>query len=328
MVLRIISFIIPFIMLFIGFGVGNIEDNNVLFGVKFPKIEDIENIWRKYKKLFRIYFIIFWAISTLIIIIINSLVRESYAPLMMILTVIIDGIIIIAIHYIINSKLKVLKHRENLDKLIYTDKSFVDRKSGETLTVNDSDYVFGIFYFKPKDSSFFVERRNGKGLTINWGNIIGKCIGIAIVLSIVVGVSAIAYSVTSLNNATTLNLVLENENVVISGTFGELLPYKEMTSVQYLDSIPKVEMELDGVGSGDSYFGIYYIDGVGRAKLYVEDIHKPVVEIITNGYLPVYINYDRLSSTQWLYNSVTSRRNNVLQGLSYGIDSSSATLSS
>ena len=311
MLLRVVSFIIPFVMLFIGFEICNLDDNNVLLGIKFPKIQEVPIALKEYKKLFRAYLVIFWAIINSIIMVVNISVREGYIPLMIILTIIIDGIIIIFVHYIINTKLKALKHREGWEKLIYNTPTFVDRKSGESLTVDDSDYIFGIFYFKPKDSSFLVAKRNGKGININWGNIIGKSIGIAIIVAIIACVSSVAYISISLNNTTTLNLVLENENVVINGTYGELLPYKEMTTVEYLDKIPKVEMNLDGVKSGNSYFGIYYIEGVGRAKLYVEDINEPVVKILTNGYLPVYINYQKLSSTQWLYNSVGSRRNNI-----------------
>ena len=311
MLLRVVSFIIPFVMLFIGFEICNLDDNNVLLGVKFPKIQEVPIALKEYKKLFRAYLVIFWAIINSIIMVVNISVREGYIPLMIILTIIIDGIIIIFVHYIINTKLKALKHREGWEKLIYNNPTFVVRKSGESLTVYDSDYIFGIFYFKPKDSSFLVAKRNGKGININWGNIIGKCIGIAIIIAIIACVSSVAYISISLNNTTTLNLVLENENVVINGTYGELLPYKEMTTVEYLDKIPKVEMNLDGVKSGNSYFGIYYIEGVGRAKLYVEDINEPVVKILTNGYLPVYINYQKLSSTQCLYNSVGSRRNNI-----------------
>ena len=311
MLLRVVSFIIPCVMLFIGFEICNLDDNNVLLGVKFPKIQEVPIALREYKKLFRAYLVIFWAIINSIIMVVNISVREGYIPLMIILTIIIDGIIIIFVHYIINTKLKALKHREGWEKLIYNNPTFIDRKSGESLIVDDSDYIFGIFYFKPKDSSFLVAKRNGKGININWGNIIGKCIGIAIIVAIIACVSSVAYISISLNNTTTLNLVLENENVVINGTYGELLPYKEMTTVEYLDKIPKVEMNLDGVKSGNSYFGIYYIEGVGRAKLYVEDINEPVVKILTNGYLPVYINYQKLSSTQWLYNSVGSRRNNI-----------------
>lgn len=311
MLLRVVSFIIPFVMLFIGFEICNLDDNNVLLGIKFPKIQEVPIALKEYKKLFRAYLVIFWAIINSIIMVVNISVREGYIPLMIILTIIIDGIIIIFVHYIINTKLKALKYREGWEKLIYNNPTFVDRKSGESLTVDDSDYIFGIFYFKPKDSSFLVAKRNGKGININWGNIIGKSIGIAIIVAIIACVSSVAYISISLNNTTTLNLVLENENVVINGTYGELLPYKEMTTVEYLDKIPKVEMNLDGVKSGNSYFGIYYIEGVGRAKLYVEDINEPVVKILTNGYLPVYINYQKLSSTQWLYNSVGSRRNNI-----------------
>lgn len=311
MLLRVVSFIIPFVMLFIGFEICNLDDNNVLLGIKFPKIQEVPIALKEYKKMFRAYLVIFWAIINSIIMVVNISVREGYIPLMIILTIIIDGIIIIFVHYIINTKLKALKHREGWEKLIYNNPTFVDRKSGESLTVDDSDYIFGIFYFKPKDSSFLVAKRNGKGININWGNIIGKSIGIAIIVAIIACVSSVAYISISLNNTTTLNLVLENENVVINGTYGELLPYKEMTTVEYLDKIPKVEMNLDGVKSGNSYFGIYYIEGVGRAKLYVEDINEPVVKILTNGYLPVYINYQKLTSTQWLYNSVGSRRNNI-----------------
>ena len=311
MLLRVVSFIIPFVMLFIGFEICNLDDNNVLLGIKFPKIQEVPIALKEYKKLFRAYLVIFWAIINSIIMVLTISVREGYLPLMIILTIIIDRIIIIFVHYIINTKLKALKHREGWEKLIYNNPTFVDRKSGESLTVDDSDYIFGIFYFKPKDSSFLVAKRNGKGININWGNIIGKSIGIAIIVAIIACVSSVAYISISLNNTTTLNLVLENENVVINGTYGELLPYKEMTTVEYLDKIPKVEMNLDGVKSGNSYFGIYYIEGVGRAKLYVEDINEPVVKILTNGYLPVYINYQKLSSTQWLYNSVGSRRNNI-----------------
>lgn len=317
MMTKIILFIIPFIMLFIGFGVGNLEDDNVILGVKFPDVKEIHDVSNKYKKMFRIYFVIFWAIINSIIIVIDILVRDGYIPLMIILTIIIDGIIIIGVHYIINSKLKALKSREGWEDLIHNKNAFVDRKSGESLTVDDSDYVFGIFYFKPKDSSLLVTRRNGKGITLNWGNVIGKWIGIAIIVAIIACVSSVTYISVSLNNATTLNLVLENENMVISGRYGDLLPYKEMTTVEYLNKIPKVQMELNGVESGDSYFGIYDVEGVGRAKLYVENTNEPVVEIIANGYLPVYINYNRLSSTQWLYNSVSSRRNNILQDLNY-----------
>lgn len=328
MLLRIISLIIPFIMLFIGLGIGMLGEDNVFFGVKFPNLDEIQEIFKKYKRLFIIYFVVSWGIVNAFIIGMNIFISEYYIPLMIILTIIIDGVIIIAVHSGINSRLKVLKHREGWKNLIYNNKTFVDKKSKLELTVDDDDYLFGIFYYKPKDSSFFVEKRNGKGMTINLGNIIGKIIAIAVVVVIIGGIVASTYASISLSNATSLNLVLENENVVVSGTFGELLPYKEMTSVEYLDKIPKVEMKLDGVQVGTKYFGIYDIEGVGKAKLYVENINEPVVKIVTNGYLPVYINYNRLSSTQWLYNSVVSRRNNILQSLGSNTTQSSITLSS
>lgn len=330
MLLRIISLIIPFIMLFIGLGIGMLGEDNIFFGVKFPKLDEIQDIFKKYKRLFIIYFVVSWVVINPFIIDMNIFISEYYIPLMIILTIIIDGIIIIAVHSIINSKLKALKHREGWKNLIYNNKTFIDRKSKLELTVDDDDYLFGIFYYKPKDSSFFVEKRNGKGMTINLGNIIGKIIAITVIVVIIVGVAVSTYSSISLSNATSLNLVLENENVVVSGTFGELLPYKEMTSVEYLDKIPKIEMKLDGVQVGTKYFGIYDVEGVGKAKLYVENVNEPVVKIVANGYLPVYINYSRLSSTQWLYNSIVSRRSGVLEGLSTTTDSTtdSTTISS
>ncbi|MDO4535913.1 MAG: DUF5808 domain-containing protein [Clostridium perfringens] len=283
----------------------------MFFGVKFPKLDEIQDIFKKYKRLFTIYFVVSWIVVNAFIIGINIFIGEYYIPLIIILTIIIDGIIIIAIHSVINSRLKVLKHREGWQQLIYNNKTFIDKKNKLELTVDDDDYLFGIFYYKPKDSSFFVERRNGKGMTINLGNIIGKIIAVVIIAVIIIGVAASTYASISLSNATSLNLVLENENVVVSGTFGELLPYKEMTSVQYLDKVPKVEMKLDGVQVGSKYFGFYDIEGIGKAKLYIENINEPVVKIVANGYLPVYINYSRLSSTQWLYNSIVTRRNNI-----------------
>ena len=145
MLLRVVSFIIPFVMLFIGFEICNLDDNNVLLGIKFPKIQEVPIALKEYKKLFRAYLVIFWAIINSIIMVVNISVREGYIPLMIILTIIIDGIIIIFVHYIINTKLKALKHREGWEKLIYNNPTFVDRKSGESLTVDDSDYIFGIF---------------------------------------------------------------------------------------------------------------------------------------------------------------------------------------
>lgn len=41
MLLRVVSFIIPFVMLFIGFEICNLDDNNVLLGIKFPKIQEV-----------------------------------------------------------------------------------------------------------------------------------------------------------------------------------------------------------------------------------------------------------------------------------------------
>ncbi len=312
MLLRIISFIVPFIMLFIGLGIGSLGEDNMFFGVKFPKLDDIQDIFKKYKRLFAIYLIVFGGIVNAFIISINIFIGEYYIPLVIILTIIIDGVIIIIVHSVINGKLKVLKHREGWGNLVYNSKTFVDKKNKLELTVDDKDYLFGIFYYKPKDSSFFVERRSGKGMTINLGNIVGKIIAIAVIVVIIVGVAASTYASISLSNATSLNLILENENVVVSGTFGELLPYKEMTSVEYLDKIPKVEMKLDGVQIDGKYFGIYDIEGVGKAKLYVENVNEPVVKIVANGYLPVYVNYNKLSSTQWLYDSVVTRRNSIL----------------
>ena len=305
MLLRIISFIMPFVMLFVGLGIGVLEEDNIFFGVKFPKLDEIQDIFKKYKRLFIIYFIVSWVIVNGIIISIDVFTRQPYALLMIILTVIINALIIITIHGGINSRLKVLKRREVWGNLIYNNKMFVDKKSGRELTIEDNDYLFGMLYCNPKDSSLFVEKRSGKGIAINFGNIIGKSIGIIVILAIIIGVSVTTYRSVSIANATSLNVVVEENEIVISGTFGEILPYKEMSSIKYLNNIPTVQMKLDGVESGNRYFGLYDIAGVGGAKLYIENINDPVIEIKANGYLPVYINYNKLSSTQWLYKSIT-----------------------
>ena len=71
MLLRIISFIVPFIMLFIGLGIGSLGEDNMFFGVKFPKLDDIQDIFKKYKRLFAIYLIVFGGIVNAFIISIN-----------------------------------------------------------------------------------------------------------------------------------------------------------------------------------------------------------------------------------------------------------------
>lgn len=58
MLLRVVSFIIPFVMLFIGFEICNLDDNNVLLGIKFPKIQEVPIALKEYKKLFRAYLVI------------------------------------------------------------------------------------------------------------------------------------------------------------------------------------------------------------------------------------------------------------------------------
>lgn len=314
MILRIISIIIPFIMLFIGFEIASLGEGNVFFGVKLPEVNEINNIVTKYKRLFRIFWIISWGIVNIFIIYIDISAGEYYIVLMMMLTIIIDGVIMIVIYSIINRKLKIVKNNNGWKNIVYSDRTFTDKKTGEKVIVDDNDYLLGVFYYKSKDPSLLVARKNGKGITLNFANKIGRLIGIGIIIAMVVIVGFTTYNSVSLANATTLNLVLENENVVVNGKFGDLLPYKEMTSVEYLDETPKVEVKLDGVQIGNKYFGIYNIEGVGKAKLYIENINEPVVKIVANGYLPVYVNYNRLSSTQWLYNSVVARRNSALWG--------------
>ena len=99
-------------------------------------------------------------------------------------------------------------------------------------------------------------------------------------------------------------VIVSDDTVSVSGTFGTTVPLASITAVSLEDTLPRIGLRTNGFALGQTLRGQFRLEGIGRARLFVERDRPPYVQLRTiDGVM--YVNFDDVSRTRALYEELT-----------------------
>ena len=98
------------------------------------------------------------------------------------------------------------------------------------------------------------------------------------ILSIVV----IVFSVSAFVLFTKNEVVIENDTLIISGSYGTEWKIEDIEDVYLEETIPNIKMRTNGVSFGSRKKGNFNLEFLGRGKLFVQTNKAPFLFIIKN----------------------------------------------
>lgn len=98
---------------------------------------------------------------------------------------------------------------------------------------------------------------------------------------------------------------LENGILSISGMYGEDVDIAGVTSLQLLESMPKVLFKSNGSGLGNMLKGTFNLEGMGKVKVFV-DVDNPPYIFLKTVAGPYLFNGATEDETRSLYNDLLS----------------------
>ncbi|MCD8101950.1 MAG: hypothetical protein LUE26_05175 [Alistipes sp.] len=104
-------------------------------------------------------------------------------------------------------------------------------------------------------------------------------------------------------------LKIEDEGIRITGIYGLHMEFKDITSVEVADVIPRVKMRTNGYSFGGTNKGYFTVEEWGRTRLFTHVRYKGPYLIITDrdGMRTVYRTFDNEQANMVLDN-IRSRR--------------------
>ena len=98
-------------------------------------------------------------------------------------------------------------------------------------------------------------------------------------------------------------VTLDNDQLEITGMYGQQLPIDDLKSVELLDEMPEIEFKTNGVGVGTLAKGHFNVKGYGNSLLYIHSDSLPIILIQTNEN-PIFLNNQSLSVTKDWFNKL------------------------
>ena len=171
------------------------------------------------------------------------------------------------------------------------------------LNDEDDNWIYGLFYYNPRDGRLNVERRDGMGMTINMANPIGKIIT-AVVALIMIGVVASLIWV-GMMEATDIDVKLENGNVICHQLRDEyVIPVNEISELSIGDDLNELHpVRIAGVATDDLLKGSWSVGEDKKVKMFVNPTDEVYIRIRTADSV-YYISDNTAEETQEVYDAV------------------------
>lgn len=100
---------------------------------------------------------------------------------------------------------------------------------------------------------------------------------VALMVIIMAGIAVLmAFSVKS------PEYTIEDGTLNISGMYGEKIPMNTIRSVDMREDLPKVLMKTNGSAIGDKLKGNFKLEGLGKAKLFIDRNEPPFIFLETD----------------------------------------------
>ncbi|NLK00223.1 MAG: DUF3784 domain-containing protein, partial [Clostridia bacterium] len=94
--------------------------------------------------------------------------------------------------------------------------------------------------------------------------------------------------------------IVTDEYLEIKGLYGERIPFKDISDLTLLGSLPKITFKNNGSSLGSVKKGNFKMEGVGNVKLFVDTSKPPFIAIDKNGQ-SIFLNCEGEEETKELF---------------------------
>lgn len=173
--------------------------------------------------------------------------------------------------------------------------------SDQLQTDDDANWIYGMVYYNPNDSTFMVDKRIGIGSTVNMANSAAKWIsGIIVVSLLLVPLISIF---TIFEEFTPIGLEVSNNQIIAQHIKKEYtINLDDIKDTKLLTKLPSAD-RLNGTGMNTLEKGLFDVDGYGHCKLCLNPENSCFIVVKANG--TTYIFSDRTNSgTRKVFNEM------------------------
>lgn len=170
------------------------------------------------------------------------------------------------------------------------------------ITDDDEYWIYGMIYNNPNDTSTFVPKRVGIGLTINMATKTGKLfMAIMYLISAMTIIIVISLSLTFNLNKPSLNISNSNIISINYPLYNMNFDSSKIMHVSLIDKIPN-GIRTNGVSTREYSRGIFNLNEYGRCHLYIYNDLPPylLIQLKDNSYV-IYNEKDKIKTIE-LYN--------------------------
>lgn len=129
----------------------------------------------------------------------------------------------------------------------------------------------------------------------------------SLLISVVMAIVVIGgVSVMLLIGAKQPDVTFGKSSMEISGMYGEKIPYRDIHSVELLDTMPRAGLKENGFGFADYAKGRFSVEGHGSSLLFVDMKQTPIL-LIKTADRPVFITGGNPEETESWYRELGQR---------------------
>lgn len=175
-------------------------------------------------------------------------------------------------------------------KINKIDKAYHDSIDDKVSADDDKYWIFGMFYFNPKDPSYMVEKRYGMGTTINMASKGGKA---TVVFTILILLSVPLLSVyLILLEITPFHMNISDEKVVIYQLREEYsIDLDDVTDVTLLEECPDAS-KVRGTGMKNLQNGTWRTEEYGKVEMFLNPQNDKFLLIEAGDGKYIFSGYD------------------------------------
>lgn len=168
---------------------------------------------------------------------------------------------------------------------------------------DDDNWIYGMFYYNPRDGRVNVERRDGMGSTINMAHPVGKIITALVALTLIGTVASLVW--VGAMDATAIDVRVENGNVICHHLRDEYVIKKdEIVEISTGNNLEELHpVRIAGVATDKLLKGQWSVGEDKKVKMFINPEVDEYIRIKTNNNT-YYINDNSVEETREIYEAV------------------------
>ena len=102
------------------------------------------------------------------------------------------------------------------------------------------------------------------------------------------------------------SIFFEDDNIKITGLYGETIPVKDIKNVELIKDIPAIQLRTNGLALGAVRKGYFSMKDLGTVKLFLSSSSQPYVKFQTVSNQYIIFNFENADKTIDVYNEIKS----------------------